>query len=161
MQFDPDALLAALPKRQIMPVRGGRIRPSSIDPPTASALGQKGEYNGFTGRERDRTAELSKRLIKEGATIRYATCDICGAIADHEHAENYYDLTRWIGMCKQCHVHALHKRFTNPRKWSALLDLHELPETHWSRLVSPRPFDLAQLLRGRGAREPRLGDFTA
>jgi len=57
-------------------------------------------------------------------------------------------------------VHTLHKRFTNPRKWSALLDLHELPEVHWARLVASEPFDLAQLLRDRGMREPTISDFA-
>lgn len=159
MSFDPDALLAALPHREISPI-STRIRRTVREVPTRSALGEGGEYNGFTGRERDRTADVSKALIARGATTRHATCDICGVPAAHEHAEDYYDLTRWIGMCVQCHVHTLHKRFTNPRKWSALLDLHELPPQHWARLVSPEPFDLAELLRSRGAREPTLADFA-
>lgn len=160
MRFDPDALLASLPHRTITPIRGIRRRTSAIEPPTRSALGEKGEYNGFTGRERNRTAELSKRLIGLGATIRHSTCDLCGRPADHEHAENYYDLTSWIGMCKTCHVHALHGRFSRPQKWAALLDACEAPDTHWSRLVAPEPFDLAELLRSRGLREPTLTDFA-
>jgi hypothetical protein len=63
-------------------------------------------------------------------------------------------------MCRRCHVDALHKRFANPRKWATLLDEHELPDSHWSRLTSPEPFDLAQLLRDRGACEPTLRDFA-
>jgi hypothetical protein len=161
MRFDPDALLAALPRREIKPFIGVRVRRSTIQRETDSSLGKNGEYNGFSGRERDRTAGVSKKLIAAGATIRHADCDICGAVADHEHAEDYYDLTRWIGMCVPCHVHTLHKRFGQPRKWAALLDQHELPNDHWSRLVSAQPFDLAQLLRDRGAREPTLFDFAA
>jgi hypothetical protein len=160
MIFDPDALLAALPRREIKPLAGVKFRKSTIRRETDSSLGKDGEYNGFSGRERDRTADVSKKLIAAGATIRHANCDICGAAADHEHAEDYYGLTRWIGMCARCHVHTLHKRFTNPRKWSALLDLHELPEVHWARLVASEPFDLAQLLRDRGMREPTISDFA-
>jgi hypothetical protein len=161
MRFDPDALLAALPRRNIRPLVGVRFRRSAIRREIDSSLGRKGEYNGFSDRERTRTAEVSKKLIAAGATIRHRNCDICGSAADHEHAEDYYDLARWIGMCAQCHVHTLHKRFTNPRKWAALLDLHELPEVHWARLVAPEPFDLAKLLRDRGVREPTINDFAA
>lgn len=161
MRFDPDALLAALPHRDIEPLAGLPVRRSTIQRETGSSLGHEGEYNGFSDRERKRTAEVSNKLIAAGATIRHANCDICGAPADHEHAEDYYDLTRWIGMCVKCHVHALHRRFTNPRKWATLLDVNEVRQNHWSRLISPEPFDLAQLLRSRGAREPTLRDFAA
>lgn len=161
MRFDPDALLAALPHREIKSLSGLKVRRSPRDLPTSSALRERGQYNGFTIGERNRTADVSKKLVASGATMRHATCDICRAAADHEHAENYYDLSSWIGMCKSCHVHALHKRFTNPSKWAALLDRHQVGGTHWARLVSLEPFDLALLLRDRGAKEPTLGDFAA
>ena len=75
MRFDPDALLAALPRRQIKPLTGVNFRRSTFQRETGSSLGQKGEYNGFTGRERTRTAEVSKKLIAAGATIRHPNCD--------------------------------------------------------------------------------------
>ena len=158
MRFDADALLAALPRRQIGAVHGP-FRMVLIEPRVSSALGQPGEYNGFTSTERNRTARLSKRLIQLGATQRSQTCDICESRAEDEHAEDYYDLSRWIGLCRSCHRNALHKRFANPARWLALLDSHELPETHWARLVSPDPFDLADLLRSRGSRESVISDF--
>jgi hypothetical protein len=83
MRFDPDALLAALPFREITTLVRVRIRSSIIQRATGSSLGQRGEYNGFSGRERTRTAEVSKKLIAAAATIRHAKCDICGEIADH------------------------------------------------------------------------------
>jgi hypothetical protein len=160
MDFDPDVLLEALPRRQINQLSGVRFKVSGLAAPAGSALGHKGEYNGFTATERNRTARLSNRLAELGATSPATVCDICGASADDEHAENYYDLTTWIGLCRACHRNALHKRFSNPRRWAELLDKHEVPDAHWARLVSPAPFDLAELLRSRGVREPTMAAFV-
>lgn len=129
--------------------------------PDGPALLLIGSYNGFSHRERYRTADLSKWLAKVGCTERLVTCDICSASADDEHAENYYDLASWIGLCRRCHRSALHGRFARPERWLALLDQHQLPEGHWSRLVSRAPFNLAALQRSRGRREPTKADFAA
>ena len=161
MRFDADALLAALPVRQIKPISSVRARGLPNKAPLHSALGQKGEYNGFSLLERNRTARLSSRLMELGATIRPSMCDICGGRADDEHAENYYDLSRWVGLCRSCRRHALHNRVARPAKWVALLDQFDLPDNHWSRLLAPEPFDLAQLMRDRGVREPGIIDFVA
>lgn len=159
--FDPDALLAALPRRVIQKVGSDVVVRSSRQPePSGSALLLKGSYNGFSARERYRTAELSKWLAKVDSTERPHRCDICNADADDEHAENYYDLSSWIGLCHRCHRSALHGRFARPERWSALLDSCEVPETHWARLVSGEPFDLATLLRSRGWREPIKADYS-
>ena len=86
--FDPDALLAALPRRVIRPI-GPEVSIRSATrrvAPSASALFDEGSYNGFTGRERGRTADLSNWLVKVGSTERPAVCDICSAAADDEHA---------------------------------------------------------------------------
>jgi hypothetical protein len=160
--FDPDALLAALPRRAVHPVgadvivRVSRPRPR----PTASALYEPGAYNGFSDRERYRTADLSNWLAKVGSTERPHICDICGAPADDEHAENYYDLASWIGLCRRCHRTALHGRFARPERWLTLLDECQLHDQHWARLVSSGPFDLAALLRSRGWREPIKADYS-
>lgn len=160
-RFDPDALLASLPRRDVRPlgvdviVRSTKRRVA----PEHSALFEKGAYNGFTDRERYRTADLSNWLAMVGSTERPSTCDICSAPADDEHAENYYDLTSWIGLCRRCHRSALHGRFARPDRWWALLDECEVPVGHWSRLVSSEPFDLAALLRSRGWQEPIKADF--
>jgi hypothetical protein len=123
--------------------------------PAASALGQLGEYNGFTGVERARTAALSNWLASVGCLDRPQRCDICRKLGKvDEHAEDYYDLGSWIGLCHGCHRSRLHKRFTQWGAWQALLDLHEVPAEHWTRLVSQQPFDLAILLRQRGRSEP-------
>lgn len=163
MKFDPDALLAAMPRREIRSIPGNvRIVATRARPgPAQSSLGEHGEYNGFTHRERYRIAGLSNWLAAIGATVRPATCAICGGPGKHEHAENYYDLRSWVGMCASCHVHALHRRFDQPDKWRTLLDRYELPSTHWARLVAMRPFDLARHVRLRGQQEPRREDFLA
>lgn len=162
-RFDPDALLAALPNRSIrsfspeVVVRSTRRR--SV--PEVSALFLKGAYNGFSDRERYRTADLSNWLAKMGCTERPGRCDICSAPAEDEHAEHYYDLTSWIGLCRRCHRTTLHGRFARPERWLALLDECQVPERHWSRLVSSEPFDLAALQRARGWREPVKADYAA
>ena len=96
-------------------------------------LAEAGAYNGFSHRERYRTADLSNWLVKVGCTKRPDVCDLCKAPAQDEHAENYYDLTSWIGLCQRCHRSALHGRFKRSEKWFALLDAHEVPANHWSR----------------------------
>ena len=161
MTFDPDALIGALPRRSIRPLRSEVIFKSTRRPtPDGSALGLPSSYNGSSNRERDRTAELSKWLAKVGSTERPCECDICSAPADDEHAENYYDLASWIGLCQRCHRASLHGRFARSARWSALLDECQLPKGHWARLVSQEPFDLAKLLRSRGQREPSKADFA-
>lgn len=163
MTFDPDGLLAAMPRRAVgrLPV-GIRIpvTRSRAEVP-ASSLGELGEYNGFTGLERTRTANLSLWLEGRGVTPRPATCEVCGKDAKHEHAEDYYDLATWVGLCVSCHVNALHRRFDQPARWAALLDKYLIPAGHWTRLVSPVPFDMAALARSRGRREPTSEDFVA
>ena len=159
MQFDADALLAALPYRPVEKVALKSVRIRQIASPVLSALGQPGEYNGFSALERSRTARLSNKLAELGATSRPPSCDICGSSAEDEHAENYYDLSRWIGLCRRCHRSLLHNRFKRPERWAALLDQHEIGIDHWSRLLAPAPFDVASLLRSRGFREPTLMDY--
>ncbi|MCK0098606.1 hypothetical protein MWU38_04375 [Qipengyuania sp. S6317L1] len=160
--FDPDALLAALPRREVRPF------PSDVSfrstgrraVPGGSVLNQDGSYNGFTHRERYRIADLSSWLAKVGSTERPTTCDICKAPADDEHAEDYYDLTKWIGMCRRCHRSALHGRFKRQANWFSLLDEYEVADGHWARLVSLEPFDMATLLRARGSCEPIKADYA-
>ena len=159
--FDPDALLAALPHRSVRPFGPEvTIRSTRRPTPEGSALFDKGAYNGFSDRERYRTADLSNWLAKVGCTERPSVCSICSAPADDEHAEDYYDLTSWIGLCRRCHRASLHGRFARSARWSALLDECQLPEGHWTRLVSSEPFDLAALLRSRGQREPIKADYA-
>jgi hypothetical protein len=161
--FDPDALLAALPRREVRALEAHIIIRAAKRPlaTNASALFEKGAYNGFSDRERNRIAELSNWLAKQGCTERSAICDICRSPARDEHAEHYYDLSTWIGLCVRCHRTSLHGRFAHPRRLHMLLDHCEVPDHHWSRLVSDEPFDMAALLRSRGWKEPNKGDYAS
>lgn len=161
-KFDPDALLAALPFRAITPFPSGinfRSRRERPEPP-GSSLHAEGAYNGFSHNERYRTADLSKWLARAGSTLRPSECDICGNHATDEHAENYYDLSSWIGLCRKCHRTVLHNRFARPSRWRELLDQNCISDNHWSRLVSDEPFDIAALLRSRGIFEPEKANFA-
>ncbi len=161
--FDPDGLLAALPRREVRPLASDVVFRSTgrRAVPDGSALFEERSYNGFTHRERYRIADLSNWLAKVGSTERPATCDICDAPADDEHAEDYYDLTKWVGMCRRCHRSALHGRFKRQAKWFSLLDEYEVADDHWARLVSLEPFDMASLLRARGSWEPIKADYAS
>jgi len=124
-------------------------------------LGEPGQYNGFSSRERCRIAVLSNWLCRMGSVDRPTPCDLCGGQADDEHAEDYYDIASWIGLCRRCHRNILHGRFARPARWLELLDRCEVPDTHWARLIADQPFDLAALLRSRGIIEPTKATFTA
>lgn len=160
--FDPDALLAAMPRRKVRripdDIRIPKTRSRVV--PIESAMGQVEEYNGFTKRERYRIADLSIWLERVGATDRPQACDICGGAAQDEHAENYYDLSGWVGLCIPCHRNALHKRFDNPSRWYALLDRCSVGPGHWTRLVAMTPFDMASYVRAHGIFEPKREDFA-
>jgi hypothetical protein len=116
-------------------------------------------YNGFTGKERMRTAGVSKWLVEVGALVRSSYCGICPSPAAETHAENYYDLSSWIDVCRGCH-RSLHSRFNSSAKWADRLDRLAVPPGHWSRLVSGEPFDLAGLVRRRGDCEPIYETFV-
>jgi hypothetical protein len=154
VNFDPDALLLALPKRPIT------ILPSATRLPRKRSFGDMSDYNGFTGRERLRTQGLSKWLYVMGAMQHLGSCEICARDTDQLHAEDYYDLTTWLTICRGCHS-SLHQRFGRPTKWQERLDTHGVSDRHWSRLVSLTPFDLANLLRQRGRTEPTYSTFVA
>jgi len=153
MTFDPDALLAALPKRVITyPQR-------ELDAaPRLKAVSVSTEYNGFTAQERSRTSAVAAWLELDGWIAGPEVCGVRGNPAALPHAEDYYALESWIDICRGCHAR-LHMRFRWPDAWPRSLDLFEVAGGHWARLVSPRRFDLAGLLRGRGVCEPTLDMF--
>jgi hypothetical protein len=152
--FDADALLEALPRTFI------RTLPRGTAVPRRRSFGDlNNSYNGFTGKERMRTSGVAKWLVEVGALARSSHCGICGSPAAETHAEDYYDLSSWIDVCRGCH-RSLHSRFNSPGRWADRLDGQAVPPAHWSRLVSREPFDLAALFRQRGEREPVYETFV-
>jgi hypothetical protein len=126
--------------------------------PKVRAVGNLSDYNGFTGKERLRTFEVAKWLARIGAMPHSELCSICSQSCDQQHAEDYYDLTTWIDICRGCHQR-LHNRFRLSAAWHRWLDAQLLPTGHWANFMSPTPFDLAALLRSRGRSEPSFVDF--
>jgi hypothetical protein len=151
-EFDPDLLLALLPRRVI------RSLPPATQLPRKKSVGNLSDYNGFTGKERLRTFEIEKWLIGLGAVTPSHECDICHRPASGRHAEDYFDLSSWMGLCHSCHSR-LHKRFGNTRAWRERIEEADLPDDHWARAISREPFDLARLLRQREKCEPVHADF--
>ncbi len=151
--FDPDALLAALPRRKIQPLL------PETPLPRRRAVADLSDYNGFTGKERLRTFEVAKWLMRLGAMEKPSQCDLCGKDTDQQHAEDYYDLRTWMDVCRSCHG-KIHQRFRYPHKWQPFLDSLSVSSIHWVRLVSREPFDLAALLRARGVDEPSYETFA-
>lgn len=151
--FDPDGLLALLPRRVIIPL------PSDTPVPRPRAVSDMSAYNGFTGKERLRPFEIWKWLVRLNAVQQGDCCNICGRYSRGQHAEDYYTLVTWMDICDSCHQR-LHKRFSDDRLWLARLDEAHVPATHWSRAVSREPFDLAGLLRGRGGKEAAYSDHV-
>jgi hypothetical protein len=154
LSFDPYRLLAALPRRRI------NMLPAGTAVPRRRGLKVVGNpYNGFDAGERSRTHQVSKWLVSKGAMDPGRTCDICVGPTTLSHAEDYFDLSTWIDMCLGCHAR-LHKRFGRLTGWIEHLNRHGVPSEHWTRLVSPEPFDLAGLLRQRGVTEPVYEAFV-
>lgn len=151
--FDPDRLLAALPRRDIV------VLPANTALPKRRSVSDMMPYNGFTGKERLRPFEIWKWLAKQAAVQQGSSCNVCGRYARGQHAEDYYALESWMEICDSCHQR-LHKRFGDDRLWRARLDEAQVDACHWARLISAQPFDLATLLRSRGAREPDYADFV-
>jgi hypothetical protein len=150
---DADRLLASLPRCRISAI------PNGTPIPPVRAVGVLSDYNGFTGKERLRTFEVAKWLAKIGAMPHSLSCNICSAPTDQQHAEDYYDLSTWIDICRGCHTR-LHQRFRFPASWQTWLGARALPEQHWTKHLFTSPTDLAALLRSRGACEPTFQDFA-
>jgi len=84
------------------------------------------DYNGFTGRQRDRKLRALHRLHAEGiypGTGR--PCDLCNDpdAATAPHSEDYSEPYQWeppavYAVCGSCH-RWLHQRFRRPVDWEA------------------------------------------
>ncbi|HZC38891.1 MAG TPA: hypothetical protein VE221_09500 [Sphingomicrobium sp.] len=150
--FDIGTYLAALPRRDI------GLLPLGTDAPKPRANGSLQNYNGFSGKERLRTFELAKWLHRSGAMPHTGECSICGSPADQQHAEDYFDLTTWMDICRGCHV-SLHGRFATPDAWRRRVQQFHLPSSHWACALPSEEPDIAAFHRLRGRGEPTASDF--
>lgn len=84
-----------------------------------------GWYNGYSWKEREAKLKEAHRLQKLGA-LQPASgpCQLCGDpnVEVKCHGEDYSLPYLWGGtaeyaLCLHCHIHKLHRRFTNPQLW--------------------------------------------
>lgn len=108
-----------------------------------------GPYNGFTGLERARGAQLTRWAVLAGLIERPASCSICGALSGRlqHHSENYYDPLHPYPVCMSCHM-KLHRRFRVPGPWASLIERHAWAGS-WFAELSMAPIDIAAMVRGR------------
>ena len=80
-----------------------------------------GPYNGFTGLERARGAQLTWWAIKTGVLPSSTICSICLSREGRlqYHSEDYYDPLHPHAIRVGCHL-TLHRRFRSPRAWQRL-----------------------------------------
>jgi len=120
----------------------GRSVPLPLD-----RRGRLGPYNGFTGLERARGAQIIRWAKSVGLVSAPSSCSVCGVRAArmHLHCENYYEPLDVHPICVSCHV-KLHQRFRSPKPWRALVALHG-DESAWFSVLSLTPIDMAAELR--------------
>jgi hypothetical protein len=142
-QFDPEALLAALPyRRLIKPPAVPAIRLREWRWPRMQA------YNGFTHEQRVMTWQIGWYLREAGAFKLAPACDICGTSKRlGYHSEDYADLERSPTVCSSCHA-AIHKRFYEPALWQVHLNAARCKRSspQWIDLLPAKNFDLAAWL---------------
>ena len=152
--FQIAEFINSLPRRTIP------LLPSDTLPPSLKTSGRLRDYNGFTGAERLRTFEIAKWLIEGGVLQHSSRCDICKGPADQQHAEDYFDLTTWMDICKGCHT-SLHGRFRTPAAWARRLERYRIAANHWARRLPATEIDVAGFHRSNGRSEPMASDFIA
>lgn len=153
LAFEIAAYLVGLPKRVIKPLPVGTAIPK------ITSSGKLTDYNGFTAQERLRTFEISKWLIKSGAMQHSGYCSICGAPADQQHAEDYFDLETWMDICRGCHS-SLHGRFRTPAAWDRRVASFALDADHWAKALPTFQIDVAAFHRSSGRPEPTAAEFV-
>lgn len=131
-RYHCEALLAAA--RQMVGKTGSEVRatedPASKPKPTRSAGANRWPYNGFTWHERDaKYREMQRRIETGSLAAPRGPCRLCWDPGSSEtdvvfeyHDEDYRREYTWSEpaayvLCRSCHVHRLHKRFSNPIGW--------------------------------------------
>lgn len=140
--FDPERLLASLPTLALRPP--GPRAPKSF---LTWRWPRMQLYNGFTHEERVENWQIGRWLIAAGCIIVPRHCSICGRTEKVGlHSEDYYAVLRSPTACAGCHS-VLHRRFSRPDAWAALVARHRRSGDEWFALVSLEGFDLAEYIR--------------
>jgi hypothetical protein len=108
-------------------------------------------YNGWTWKERCAVTPIQNKAIKEGRLVRPTVCSICGFSRPEKikgsgyifcHLEDYSRPLDIFPACKHCHA-ALHARFDDPGRWSAVVR-QNWHQGAWFTLLSLDPVSQTQ-----------------
>ena len=146
--------LTSLPRLKI------RQLPNEIRIPLMPSVKPLIPYNGFDGYQRTRTWEVAKWLMAHGAMPKPKYCNLCQASADQYHAENYFDFSTYIPVCRSCHG-KVHNRLRNFDTWATRLKSFKLPALHWANALGANPLEIAQWCDANNQLEPTFTDFVA
>ncbi|MBB3147742.1 hypothetical protein FHS21_004174 [Phyllobacterium trifolii] len=104
-------------------------------------------YNGFTHEERVKGWQLHWHLIDIGYLVPPSVCSVSGSTQNVQyHSENYYEPWNPYPICRTLHL-ALHKRFSRPEDWKAIVQRYVLTGEEWFAKLAAEPTDLAAHLR--------------
>lgn len=105
------------------------------------------DYNGFSHEERVKGWQYLCWLIDHNMLPKPRKCVISGATDRLQcHLENYYDPWTAVALTQPIHF-ALHRRFTRPSEWQAIVDRYAVSGEEWFALLAPHPVDIAAQLR--------------
>ena len=149
-----ERLLGALPRLQI------GTYPAGTKIPKQRKVSALLDYNGFDGFARNRIWEVCKWLMAGGVMPAPAECDICGGEGTQYHAENYFDLTTYVPICKSCHS-KVHNRLKNFRTWETRRAEFAKSEDHWINRLEPEQLPVAEWCSANNQTEPTFADFVA
>lgn len=104
-------------------------------------------YNGFSHEERVGGWQCIWWLIAEGAMPKARKCAISGLRIDmHYHCEDYYHPWTAVALSRPIHL-ALHRRFTHPAAWLAIVERYSVSGSEWFALLTFQRTDIAAQLR--------------
>ena len=91
-------------------------------------------YNGWSAKERCASIPIQKKAVADGAIPAPAICSICGSDRSVGfHDEDYTRPLAAFHVCRSCHL-TLHKRFSQPEPWLALVKRHATGSGWFERL---------------------------
>lgn len=104
-------------------------------------------YNGFTHEERVKGWQCLCWLIDNNLLPKPTRCVISGATDRLQyHCEDYYHPWTAVPLTQPIHL-ALHRRFTRPAAWQAVVDRYSVSGDEWFASLSLHLVDIAAQLR--------------